>query len=90
MSVSASGSLSTRESSLGLAAAIRAQLEEENLYSPKIPEHFIPVLYRLARSQGRPMTHLVAEAVQTYIDEIELRSTTGRERSSSTTARRAA
>ena len=60
------------------------------MYSPKIPEHFIPVLYRLARSQGRPMTHLVAEAVQTYIDEIDLRSATASERSAATNARRAA
>lgn len=37
------------------------------MYSPKIPERFIPVLYHLARSQGRPMTHLVAEAIERYL-----------------------
>ena len=38
------------------------------MYSPKIPERFIPVLYTLARSRSRPMTHLVAEAVQQYLE----------------------
>ena len=38
------------------------------MYSPKIPERFIPVLYTLARSRRRPMTHLVAEAVQQYLE----------------------
>jgi hypothetical protein len=34
------------------------------MYSPKIPERFIPALYRLARDRGEPMTRLVAEAVE--------------------------
>jgi hypothetical protein len=37
------------------------------MYSPKIPEHLIPVLYRLARRRGEPMTALVAEAVAEYL-----------------------
>jgi len=37
------------------------------MYSPKIPEHLIPALYRLGRAQRRPMTHLVAEAVERYL-----------------------
>jgi hypothetical protein len=37
------------------------------MYSPKIPEHLIPVLYRLARRRGEPMTALVAEAVAQYL-----------------------
>ena len=36
---------------------------EGNLYSPKVPEEFIPRLWRLARAHGRPMTHLVRDAV---------------------------
>jgi len=39
------------------------------VYSPKVPERFIPVLYRLGRARGRPMTHLVAEAVARYLVE---------------------
>ena len=37
------------------------------MYSPKVPERFIPVLYRLARHRGAPMTALVAEAVAQYL-----------------------
>lgn len=37
------------------------------MYSPKIPERLIPPLYRLGQAQGRPMTHLVAEAVERYL-----------------------
>ncbi len=39
------------------------------MYSPKVPERFIPVLYRLGRARGRPMTQLVAEAVARYLAE---------------------
>ncbi len=39
------------------------------MYSPKIPDRFIPVLYRLGRERGRPMTQLVAEAVERYLAE---------------------
>lgn len=39
------------------------------MYSPKIPERLIPVLYRLGRERGRPMTQLVAEAVERYLAE---------------------
>ncbi len=37
------------------------------MYSPKIPERLIPPLYRLGQAQGRPMTHLVADAVERYL-----------------------
>ncbi len=37
------------------------------MYSPKVPERFIPMLYQLGRARGRPMTHLVAEAVERYL-----------------------
>lgn len=39
------------------------------MYSPKIPERLIPILYRLGRERGRPMTHLVTEAVERYLEE---------------------
>ena len=41
------------------------------MYSPKIPEHLIPRLYRAAQAQKRPMTHLAAEAIQQYLEECE-------------------
>jgi len=37
------------------------------MYSPKIPDRLIPPLYRLGQARGRPMTHLVAEAVERYL-----------------------
>ncbi len=39
------------------------------MYSPKIPERLIPILYRLGRERGRPMTQLVTEAVERYLDD---------------------
>lgn len=35
--------------------------------APKIAEHLIPPLYRLARSRGQPMTRLVAEMLEAYL-----------------------
>lgn len=37
------------------------------MYSPKITERLIPALYRLARARGKPMTKIVAEAIETYL-----------------------
>lgn len=39
------------------------------MYSPKVPERLIPILYRLGRERGRPMTHLVTEAVERYLED---------------------
>ena len=39
------------------------------MYSPKIPERLIPILYRLGRERGQPMTQLVAEAVERYLED---------------------
>ena len=37
------------------------------MYSPKIREDLIPKLYRLGQRKRRPMTHLVAEAIDEYL-----------------------
>ena len=37
------------------------------MYSPKIRARFIPAHYRLGRARGRPMTQLVAEAIERYL-----------------------
>ena len=37
------------------------------VYSPRIRERFIPVLYRLGRQRCRPMTALVEEALDEYL-----------------------
>ena len=39
------------------------------MYSPKIAEHLIPRIYRLARTRGQHMTTLVNEALATYLAE---------------------
>lgn len=37
------------------------------MYSPKIDEKYIPLLYKLGKSKHKPMTHLVNEAVEQYL-----------------------
>ena len=37
------------------------------MYSPKIAEHLIPRIYRLARARGQHMTTLVNEALASYL-----------------------
>ncbi len=37
------------------------------MYSPKIAEPQVRVLYRLARARGVPMTRLVAEIIEAYL-----------------------
>lgn len=41
------------------------------MYSPKIPEKFIPRLWRLGKKRGVPMTRLVAEAIEEYLKREE-------------------
>jgi hypothetical protein len=37
------------------------------MYSPKVKEDLIPVLYKLAKQQGKPMTELVDEMIRVEI-----------------------
>jgi hypothetical protein len=37
------------------------------MYSPKIKESLIPILYRLKKTTGKPMTQIVNEAVLQYL-----------------------
>ncbi len=39
------------------------------MYSPKIKDEFIPVIYRLARSRGVRMTHLVNQIISEALKE---------------------
>ena len=41
------------------------------MYSPKIREDLIPRLHQLGQKRKMPMTHLVAEAVEQYLDTHE-------------------
>ena len=38
------------------------------MYSPKIRVDLIPLLYRLARHEGKPMTHLVDEILRVEVE----------------------
>ena len=40
------------------------------MYSPKIEERFVPVLYRHARARRVPMTRLVSEAIERYLQQL--------------------
>ena len=45
------------------------------MYSPKIAEHLIPSIYRLARARGTHMTTLVNEALTRYLADEDLHQT---------------
>jgi len=38
------------------------------MYSPKIPERLIPPLYRMAQTRRQPMTRVVAEILDAYLE----------------------
>ena len=37
------------------------------MYSPKVREKYVPVLYRMGRRRGVPMTRLIEEALDSYL-----------------------
>ena len=39
------------------------------MYSPKIRDDLIPLLYRLARQEGKPMTRLVDEILRVEVEK---------------------
>jgi len=39
------------------------------MYSPKVWEKYIPVLYRLSKALDQPMTKLVNQAVEDFIEK---------------------
>ena len=42
------------------------------MYSPKIKETYIPMLYKIAKARGLPMTHIVREALDEYLNKPEI------------------
>ena len=42
------------------------------LYTPQLPNDVIHRLYLAARALGRPMTRVAAEAIDRYLNELEL------------------
>lgn len=41
------------------------------MYSPKVDETLIPILYGLKKEIKKPMTHIVNEALRKYMAELE-------------------
>ena len=41
------------------------------MYSPKISEKLIPILYRIAKEKRVPMTTLVDAIIDSYLDKAE-------------------
>ncbi len=39
------------------------------MYSPKINEEYIPLLYKLGKELHKPMTYLANEAVKEYLNK---------------------
>jgi hypothetical protein len=42
------------------------------MYSPKIREDYIPILYKIAQQKGIPMTHIVSEALEEYLNKLKI------------------
>jgi len=42
------------------------------MYSPKIKENYIFMLYKIAKARGMPMTHIVREAFDDYLNKLEI------------------
>ena len=42
------------------------------MYSPKISEKLIPILYRIAKEKRVPMTTLVDSIIESYLDKAEI------------------
>lgn len=50
------------------------------MYSPKINDEYIPLLYRLAKSRDIRMTHLVNEIISEALEEVNLKTNERREK----------
>ena len=44
-------------------------IRRKTMYCPKIKEEFIPILYRMAKEQRKPMTKLVNQIIERAIKE---------------------
>lgn len=50
------------------------------MYSPKIDEQFIPILYGLKQKTGKPMTKIVNEAIMEYLEKENIKEITNEKR----------
>ena len=42
------------------------------MYSPKIKADYIPILYQIAQARGIPMTQIVREALEEYLNKAQI------------------
>jgi hypothetical protein len=42
------------------------------MYTPKISEKLVPILYRIAKEKRVPMTTLVDSTIDSYLDRVEV------------------
>lgn len=40
------------------------------MYSPKIKQEFIPILFKISASKGIPMTRLINQIIKDYLEKI--------------------
>jgi len=52
---------------------VNNKIQEEPMYSPKIREAFIPLLYRLAKQLRKPMTAVVNEIIAKELEQLKSR-----------------
>ena len=46
-------------------------IRKKLMYSPKIKEEYIPMLFKISASKGIPMTRLVNQIIKDYLNEEE-------------------
>jgi hypothetical protein len=51
------------------AISNKSSVQEVPMYSPKISEDLIPLLFRLAKREAKPMTRLVDDILRKYLKE---------------------
>ena len=64
------------------AISNKPSVQEVPMYSPKISEDLIPLLFKLAKQEGKPMTKLVDEILRKslterrWLDELQSKAST--------------
>ena len=51
-----------------MTGTTKGQRRAGKVYSPKVPEEYIPALYHLGQERQEPMTQLVARAIAEFLD----------------------
>jgi len=64
--------------------SLTVKIKEGIMYSPKIKERFVPILYRIAKEKKMPMTRVVNQIIRDYLTDhfakkLSERGTNGKE-----------